>query len=225
MALGHRARLGLFFLHPSHQASLMRRAWLGLLVLSVPIPAAAADVDGPPQKGFGQRASFVFGVDNVVGFASERVGNGDKESSVDFSGIFPGYFGPRIGLHGIFSNGVTLGVNLGATFARLGSDGRDSENRFVTTLAPRIGYASSLKPTVGYWLRLGPSFRMIWPKRETDREIHVGLGFEALGVVTPVEHFGVTVGPMIDVGVFGDRDGQKRSFTTLGLGLGLLTDL
>jgi len=203
----------------------MRRLLTLLVAMgaSAPVAAAAQPVDGVPQspsRGFGERASFVFGVDNVLGFTSDRIG----KETVDSSGLFPGFFGPTLALHGVLHGGLTLGANLGGSylhFSDLGSS-RNGDSFFVTTLAPRIGYAGNSKATFGYWIRGGPSLRMIFPDDGESTQL-VGAGFELLGVITPVEHFGVTFGPTIDVGLAASRGDSK--FSTFGVALGLLTDL
>lgn len=216
----------------------MRRALLALFVAigaSAPVATAhAAPEEAPPEaapaarEGFGKRAHFIFGIDNLFGFSSDRLGEGDRTRTNDYSGLAPGYFGPRIGLHGVLDSGVTLGANLGLTYLKLSRSGPNSESdgaaTFITTLAPRIGYAGSIKPTFGYWVRGGPSLRLLFPEKGDNTNL-IGAGFELLAVITPVEHFGITVGPTIDIGLTGSSGGESATYSTYGLSIGLLTDL
>lgn len=194
-------------------------------------PLASAD-GSPPAQGFGKRAHFIFGIDNLFGFSSDRFesadGSGGDSDTIDHSGLIPGLFGPRIGLHGVLDSGVTLGANLGMTYLnrfRTGANSSDdADGMFITTVAPRIGYAGSFKPTFGYWVRGGPSLRLIIPDEGKSTHL-VGAGFELLGVITPVEHLGVTVGPTFDIGLTGGTGSNNFTYSTYGLSVGLLTDL
>ncbi len=183
---------------------------------------ARAEAETPKKAaaGFGKRGTFLIAVDNVLGFEVEKFGR-DEEGSSNM-GSFPGVFGPRLGLHGAFSSGVTLGSNLGLSLLRASQGSGDGSGFLAFQVSPRVGYAGSVSSSLGFWLRAGPSFRVVMPDGD-DATVLAGLGGELFLVATPVDHFGVMFGPTCDVGVAGDR--ERSRYTSYGLSIGLVADL
>jgi hypothetical protein len=192
------------------------------------------DEPAPPKTalGFGKRASFVFALENVLGFVSEEF-SGDLKTTRDQNGFFPSSFGPRIGFHGIkVDSGFTYGVGVSLAWVKFGEANSSSDSSYAgealfMSLLPRLGLAGSLGPRAGYWVRIGPSFHSVIPTddRGGDATLTFGLGGEAYLVFTPAEHVGFMVGPIADFGVVGDTGGRSTRLTTLGLEVGLLADL
>lgn len=179
-------------------------------------PESSPDAAEPAAAGFGKRAGFLLALDNALGVSVDQLGKGGSDSA-RFMGGFPGLFGPRIGMHGATSSGVTAGANLGMGFAI--ADGGGSLVR--VSVAPRVGYAGSATPTFGYWLRGGPSLHFLAADRGEGAAL-VGLGLEAFAVVTPVDHLGVMFGPTAELGLTGTRDAK---YTSYGFSVGLVGDL
>lgn len=173
-------------------------------------PARAAETAEPSEAGFGKRAHFLFTIDNVVGATRDFPGSG-----VTFLGAFPGLFGPRVGFHNVTNDGVTFGTNLG--FTVLG--GGRGDTLMALTISPRVGYATSASPTIGFWLRGGPTFHFFSSGSATYL---VGAGAEALLVVTPVDHFGVLIGPNAEASPIGS---QSATYYQLGFSVGWVADL
>lgn len=213
----------------------------GLVVGSFATSAAAQDkpAGGP---GFGDRSHGIFGVENVFGFTETKETRQDSRgrdtsSTYDDKGFLPGYFGPRLGLHGV-SNHVTYGVVFGAWYTKLiGPDalggGSDPAWLFLFSVGPRIGYAGSLpkQPVIGYWVRTGPSFYYAHAESTSSsgRTSTVNAGnfawaIEAFGVITPAEHFGIFVGPSFDVAIYGKSSDRDDKLGVISLGIGLLAD-
>ncbi|GAC1365633.1 MAG: hypothetical protein NVS3B10_10580 [Polyangiales bacterium] len=189
--------------------------------------------DGAPKTvaGFGQRAHTVLQIDDVFGIRSNTVSSDDSRGrsqtqTIDDKWLFPNLFGPRLGIHGIADNGVTYGALLGLWHLRpvgKGSDNADSITFF--TIAPRLGYAGALQEKVGYWVRGGPS--LIYARAKSDDAYYLDLSLEAYLVWTPTAHFGVTVGPEVDLGLAGHEGGSSghaAKIGSFGLGAGMLTD-
>jgi hypothetical protein len=176
--------------------------------------AAEGESSGPNELGFGKRASFLFTLDNALGVSSDRANDGPAAT---YLGAFPGIFGPRIGLHGASAAGITGGANVGLTYRSAGGDGI-----VLLSVAPRIGYATSVSPTVGFWLRGGPQFHFIGGSGGGSSTSMVGVGGEAFVVLTPVDHFGLMIGPTAEATLSGTRDDK---YTSIGLAVGLVSDL
>lgn len=192
----------------------IRVASVSALLIASPAMAAESGTSEPNELGFGKRASFLFALDNAFGVSADRANSG---SATTFLGAFPGIFGPRIGLHGASSGGLTGGVNLGLTYLSVRDDGI-----LVLSVAPRIGYATSASPTVGFWFRGGPNFHSLSGSAAGEGTALVGIGGEAFVVITPVDHFGVMIGPTAEASVDGS-DNDK--YTSIGFSVGLVSDL
>jgi hypothetical protein len=194
-------------------------AALVLLMMTGSAREASADPSEvssePSAAGFGKRASFLLALDNAVGISSERLGR--SPDAVGVMGVFPGVFGPRIGLHGATSDGVTIGANVGLGMLVLGGGGSFAR----LSVAPRVGYAGSASPTFGYWFRGGPSLHYLHADGGGGGAL-LGAGFEGFAVITPVDHMGVLLGPTAELGLTG-TDGVK--YTSFGFSVGLVADL
>jgi hypothetical protein len=213
--------------------SISMAAVVALAALTLPRLAAAQE---PANDGFGNRDAFVFSVEDVFGFTSHEFtsedASGEEESnSTDSLGLQPLLWG-NIGLHDISSSGLTLGVLLGAGYDRteIPFFGQDVEISVATVrIGPRIGYAGSLQPNFGYWIRGGPSALMQFASIESDGEDETASAYmfaisgEAYAVIVPAPHFGILIGPHADIHVWGNTDdGDDVGYTAFGLGVGLM---
>jgi hypothetical protein len=159
------------------------------------------------EKGFSERGHSVLVVDHIFGLVYSRESKDDKGwlASVGSSNLTDKVAGrrlsiPRLGFHQFIGNsGISLGFGVGYLTIH---------DTTMMTFAPRAGYAVALSPSTALWVRLGPTFGKMSENR-TDTTA-TALGGEFQLVVTPTPHFGVTIGPMAEVGVSGS---SKRTST------------
>ncbi len=180
--------------------------------------ASAQEPAAPASTGkFGERDAFLFTVERIFGFQSQKQCLDDSCQTIDSVGLHPIYWG-HIGLFGQQDNGLNYGSLIGFTYLRefLGSD-----DAALLRLGPRVGYAGTLQKNIGYWLRGGPSLFTTFS--DGDDAVSVEASVEAFAVVTPVDRVGLLFGPNIDIhlwGKQGDADFQLRaigfSFALMG---------
>jgi hypothetical protein len=196
----------------------------------------ASPATAQEAPGFGRRDAFVFSIEDVFGFASTEVESEDSQgetqsNSTDSIGLQPLLWG-NIGLHKVWSSGLTFGVLLGAGYDRttLPIFGQDIDISVATfRVGPRIGYAGTAQPTFGYWVRGGPTALMQFASIESDDDDDSASAYlfaisaEAYAVILPAPHIGILIGPHADIGVYGTTDdGEDTNYTSFGLGIGLM---
>jgi hypothetical protein len=181
--------------------------------------ALAQDAATPakPTEGFGKRSHGVFSIENALGFLEQNFSDNGHTESIDTKGFLAGLFGPRLAIHGIADSGLTYGLRFG--FWHLEDLHGNGHPPTFVELSPRIGYAGAVQPVLGYWLRTGPSFFFF--HEGTDDNTWFDWSFEAFGVLTPTDHFGVLIGPTVDIGI---NESHYVKYGTIGLAIGLLTD-
>jgi hypothetical protein len=176
----------------------MRHAALAVLAFAcVPLWAGSARAQ---EQGFSERGKVVVALDNLGGFVHNDTSENNVTSSTNSFGFFP--FSPvgRVGVHGFVAGGLSLGGSL------MYSD--SSQSYFFlpagTTfgIVPRVGYAIPFNATLALWIRAGITY---W-----DTGVSGGgsvwqfaPGGEAYLVITPVSHFGITLGPWGEFAVAG----------------------
>jgi hypothetical protein len=158
------------------------------------------------QEGFSQRGKVVVALDNLGGFVHNDTTQNNVTSSTNSFGFFP--FSPvgRIGVHGFVAGGLSLGGSL------MYSDSNQSYFFLPagTTLGivPRVGYAIPFNATLAIWARGGITY---W---DTGRSgggsvWQLAPGGELYLVITPVSHFGITLGPWGEFAVAGKISQQS----------------
>jgi hypothetical protein len=133
---------------------------------------------------------------------------------------------PRFALDYVIASGFTAGVALAFTTRSLSIDGGAStqpvtpstvRGEGVTFLGgARVGYAYAIDETFGLWPRAGVSYAHSSGEYETVVDESTGdtqtfdtsasffdLDLEILGVISPVEHTAILVGPYLDLGLSG----------------------
>ncbi len=191
------------------------------LLTLAPAGAWAQDSGGD----FGARDSFAFTVENVFGYVSTSIGVGDETVSVDMMGLLPPYWGD-VGLFSMSTSGINWGALLG--FEHLVP--KDGGNMTMVKLRPRVGYATSKKNWLGFWLRGGPSVLLARESGDEDsdssRSALLALGFEACAVMMPVDHIGILLGPHADIHLLGSASqGDDPSYSSYGLSFGLMGEI
>ena len=167
---------------------------------------------------------------------------------------------PRIALDYVILPNLTIGGNVILGFSLGGTHETQTSMGSMTTtkdtsepsytlfgIAPRVGYIFALNELFAFWPRAGfsfYSFKSTTPKldmngntTETDSTTYTQLALDVEGmfVWTPLPHFGVTGGPILDIPVTGsaNSDATIQAMTTsssasfsswhLGAGVGMIT--
>lgn len=225
---------------------------IATLVLASPARAQgddAAPAETAPTRGFGERGSFLLGVENVFGVLDQTyTGSGGSNSSLNDNGFFPqGYVGTRLSGHALWPSGLTLGGILGVwgLSANNPGTGGNSTNASATVfdIGPRIGWAACFKKVkqLGFWGRVGPTFQYVTFNTSTSNTQSsstdawaLDLSFEAFLVWSPVEHFGLMAGPNVDIGMTGHQSAPPNSgpntptdwgYHAIGMSFGLVFEL
>jgi hypothetical protein len=210
---------------------------LGALTLTRAGHAQDASAPSSTKSALGEDTKGIFSLENVFGFTEttesihdDRTGR-DASQSFDDKGFFPGFLGPRIGVHGV-SDHITYGALFGVWWAKPVGQGTDNSGSIYTfSFSPRIGYVGTVpkQPILGYWLRTGPSFMYVHIENGGSASSSSNVGFidwgiDAFGVVRPVDHFAILIGPSFDIAIYGKASDTNEKLGVLGLGVGLMAD-
>jgi len=186
-------------------------------------PTATDPTPSNPTKASGTGINLLWG--------------GDASAAAAGTPNAPVYSIPRLAFDYVVIPGLTVGGAIGY-FHRGGSTEStniagvttsvDSPSGNALLFNPRVGYIFDFTPLLAVWARGG--FTYFWAKSEgtvgpvmTKNSIDgLALTIDPQLVITPVPHFGITVGPMIDIPLFGSSKGEQT--TTLGPG-GSMTEL
>ncbi len=188
-------------------------------------PATAYAQPDEFEEGFGEREAFVLSVERSFGFVSQTFGVEDNDDTFESQGFFT----PIWGDIGFFdaSDSVTWGALLGVSHLHFGDD--DDSGFLVVRAKPRVGFTFAKDEQIGAWLRFGPSFLLVSSSSDNsddDTSYYFAGSGEAYLVYTPVEHFGLLAGPVIDIHIYGqDDDDNDVSYRSFGLAAGLFGEL
>jgi hypothetical protein len=217
-----------------------------IATLALSAPAARAQETAPEARGFGERGSVLFSVENVFGVLDQTyTGANNSSQSLNDNGFFPqGFVGTRLGISGLLSSGITLGGIVGV-WNETGTN-QNGGSFTVLNIGPRIGWAGCLKKykALGFWGRVGPTFQFEHASQTTtagnvsnnfsNDAWALDLSFEAFLVWSPVDHFGLLAGPNVDLGLTGHestsqtgQQGQSSDFGyhAVGMSFGLVFEL
>jgi len=213
---------------------------IATLALSASVARAQEVTTGESARGFGERGSVLFSVENVFGVLVQTYtgANGASNPSVNDNGFYPpGFIGTRVGVNGLLSNGITLGGIVG-----FWSESRDQNGGSVTVfnVGPRVGWAGCLKKykALGFWGRVGPTFQYVnlssgGTNNGGADAWALDFSFEAFIVWSPVDHFGLLAGPSVDIGMTGHESANNAPANTptdfgyhaIGMSFGLVFEL
>lgn len=180
-----------------------RRALLPAAVALAAWALAPGDALAQEDAPFSQRGHTVIVLDNLAGFVHTEASypnSGTPSNGANVWGIFP--FSPiaRFGVHEfIGDSGFSLGGGL------IYSDSNQSfQEQAGTTfgLAPRVGYAIPFNAALALWLRAGMTY-VTESISGGGNQWQFSPAGEIYLVITPVSHFGITVGPWVEAGVAG----------------------
>jgi len=219
--------------------------------------AAASEAAGARPEGLGQKGHVVLGVGRLFGYYSwsakydleESDGINPPEEKASGSGL--GLLRPGVGTSGAGVTGnpyavpyvgldvfVLRGVSLGGAFGTASDSGDSDESpeTGATGLHARVGFATMVGSVVAIWPRLGLSFAWASTKAAVVDDVRVetsvaytDLTVEVLVVIVPVEHVGLTVGPVLDLPLSGgvevasiNKARGDASYSNFGLAAGLV---
>jgi hypothetical protein len=207
---------------------------------------------------FGTQGDAAFSVDRLFGISGTHVyeeldppqgppRNPDGEAEDNFIGINFGWRGPlapqlspfdtpRLAFDYFVIDGLSVGGSLGY------ASGSDDSEDFLSqppaatpsdysafVFAPRAGYVFMFSDVAGIWPRGGFTYHTFGVD-EAFGESGLALTVEAMFVLTPVQHFGILVGPTFDIDFTGKRDYDfddvddvTRKYRSIGLQVGLMT--
>jgi len=153
----------------------------------------------------------------------------------------PVYSIPRLAFDYVVIPGLTVGASIG--YLHRGGSSETTRNNVTTTvdtpsgngllLLPRAGYIFDFTPLLGVWARGG--FTYYWAKATTTNTAGMtttstknsfdglALSLDPQLVITPVPHFGITVGPMLDLPLAGSSK-QEQTITTGGASVTTTTE-
>lgn len=192
--------------------SLLRLQLVGLVAALVFIATPAR-----AQEGFGSDHPLVLSFEHLGGVSYSRFeaeGSNDGATTTISAGVFTTQIplvGPqsRLGLHYFAAPQISVGALL--SYA-------DNDNVTSNMAGLRVGYAASMGSSTALWLRGGIVY--------TRTEINAGFakleltnfkpGAEALFVFHPIEHFGIMVGGMFEIGVAGKAEVDASLFGSSG---------
>jgi hypothetical protein len=209
-----------------------RRMLQGLLGLAVVVSAAvvhAEDLETPGAKasapaaaapsgpsGFGDSGQLVLSAENMFGFDYTHPSTGP--SSTTFS-LFSNPFGvratayqwPRLAFDAFVTKGISAGGALSFSRNTVSNNGVSvSTNAFQ--IAPRVGYAMMVAPSLGIWPRLGVTY--VYSDSNNN---FLALTIDALAAFVAGPHLAITFGPTLDVGL----SGKPVKYTSVGVYFGV----
>jgi hypothetical protein len=237
---------------------MIRRISSVAVALTVSLGAASAAAQAAPG-GFGSSGQFTIGAERMFGFQSasqttetelagvttETTVSATQFSFLGFNGVTPisVYSHPRIGFDYFVIDRLSVGGSImfmtRSTEVEGGGQTADGPSTTAFLFAPRAGYAFMFNETIGIWPRLGFTYYSLSNETETptgsfeDSENGLALAIEGLFVIAPVQNFGFTVGPTIDVGLTGSVEDQgpppgspalesDRTVTEFGINAGIV---
>lgn len=207
-----------------------RRMLQGLLGLAVALSAAGAhaqELETPGAKasapaatpsgpaGFGDGGQLVLSAENMFGFNYNHSSNTRIAPTATTFALLANPFGvgittyqwPRLAFDAFLTKGISAGGAI--SFART-TFANSSSNAFQ--VAPRLGYATMVAPSLGVWPRVGVTY--IYSNSNTN---FLAVTVDALAAFVAGPHLAITFGPTLDVGL----SGKPVKYTTVGVYFGL----
>jgi hypothetical protein len=205
-------------------------------------PAAAQAVEN-----IGTQGQFVIGAERLTGiFWDKETSEGVPDDRTDTSTTIallahdsgsPSNV-PRLGFDYLVTDGLTIGGSLYVAHISRSSSQGDADADGPSTTAfyinPRVGYAYAFDDTFGIWPRGGIayySFKQSGPEDENPETTRSGpmLTLEGNFYISPIQHFAITAGPFLDLGLGGTQETKIGSastdgdfkYTSFGLSAGL----
>ena len=183
----------------------MRPGFLsGVAAFWVALAVAPREARAQNDLGFPDRGHTVIVLDNLGGFVRSEVnypGSTNQGGSTNTGGVFPFTPVARFGIHQFVAGGLSLGAGLiYADESQSLFNGSPAGTTFG--IAPRIGYGFALSPTLALWIRGGITY-LNTSMSGGGQLWQFSPGGEVFLVITPVSHFGITLGPYGEFAVAG----------------------
>jgi len=171
-------------------------------------------------QAFGNKHDVAFSAERLMGvyFYDEAPGGpGPQPSSSTHIGLgvapvgasVSPYLLPRLGFDYFVIDSLSIGGSLG--FGDYDPEGANNSTSGAI-IAPRVGYALEFSKVFGFWPRGGFTYRNFGSNEE------FALTLEAMFYAAPVEHFAITFGPLMDLGIAG-TGGEAKNFALFSAGL------
>ncbi len=158
---------------------------------------------------FGDKGTLSFGVDRLMGiyFYDEDPVN---ETLIGIGASAPAqvYTQARFAIDGFIIDHLSIG----GSFAFWSFDEKHAGNYSGVLLAPRVGYTIPFNDSIGFWPRGGFTYRNFNGNDE------FALTLEGVFYASPMDHFAITFGPVLDLGLAGSGS-ESRNFGLLTAGL------
>jgi hypothetical protein len=193
---------------------------------------------------FSERAQNVIVLDNLGGFVhTSSKAQDQRASGANVAGQFATTPLARIGYHRFLTGGLSLGAGLIYSYEKVDLSSIGGAGNTTFGIAPRVGYAIPASASTAFWLRAGFTYVHGSADNSDSTTWQLMPAAEAFLVLTPVSHFGVTLGPFIEYGVVGKQSSCGNNFVVgpgggttstctdrdlnvlyVGLSIGLLAD-
>ena len=175
---------------------------MGLAAVTLPRTASA--------QAFGNQGDLAFSAERLMGidfydeeFSATVIGLGISRFAVS------PYHLARLGVDYFVIDNLSVGGSIG--FGLVDPEGARNTTSGAM-IAPRVGYALEFSKVFGFWPRGGFTYRNFG----SDEEFAFTL--EAMFYAAPVEHFAITFGPLMDLGIAGTGQ-EAKSFSLISAGL------
>ena len=193
------------------------------------------------EPTFGDAGHVAISAERLFGYVhasrTQTMGVTETNTSQDYFtlltnpvGAISGYGWPRIGIDAFVTGGLSVGGALG--FFYLSDQDEDTSTGFL--LAPRIGYALPVGPSVAIWPRAGVTYWHISTDPSAS-DTDASSSAVAVTLEVPVTFFlaprvGFMIGPTVDIGVGGSTSASlggasisaDQRYTDIGGYAGLL---
>ena len=165
-------------------------------------------------QAFGNKGDMTFSAERLMGINFFSEAPGPSATHIAFGMASPGasqsvYLLPRFGFDYFVIDNLSLGGSL--AFGDVDPEGNNN-SRSGALIAFRVGYAIEFSKVFGFWPRGGFTYHNF----TNDEEF--GLTIEAMFYAAPVEHFAITFGPLMDLGIAGTA-GEARNFSLISAGI------
>ncbi|WP_394825585.1 hypothetical protein [Pendulispora albinea] len=216
----------------------MRRMILTVGVLGAAL-LAASPASAQGKLDLGEKGQFILSADRLMplfSYQSFKTGddnNSDSTSSSNISFVTSNlthrtvFDVPRLALDYAVIDSLTVGGSVFVGFD-VGSDVTQKRNGTSTStdgaktnffgFAPRVGYVLNLTHNIAFWPRGGLSYirRSTTIKGQNDAEEttsanQFALDIEPMFVISPAQHFGITIGPNIDIPLTGTAKNERKA--------------
>jgi len=186
----------------------MRKAFtlLGALALGI---AATTMARPAAAQAFGNQGDIAFSAERLMGIYFYDEGGSATQIGLGMSPHVPSKYSlPRLGIDYFVIDDLSIGGALG--FSDFDPNRGNADSGALINL--RVGYALEFSKVFGFWPRGGFTYRNFGGDEE------FALTLEAMFYAAPVQHFAITFGPLMDLGIAGSGP-EARNLALISAGL------